>query len=96
MVTTSTDTKKINTEWQLLAEEGSAMAQYRLAAMYEQGEGLLKDFVYAHMWANLSATNGYAEAKDLRDALEKKMTASQMEKAQDLARECMRKKYKGC
>ena len=48
------------------------------------------------MWANLSATNGYAEAKALRDALEKKMTASQMEKAQDLARDCMRKKYKGC
>jgi hypothetical protein len=96
VVTTSTDTKQINTEWQLLAEEGSAMAQYKLASMYEKGEGLLKDFVYAHMWANLSATNGYAEAKDLRDALEKKMTASQMEKAQDLARECMRKKYKGC
>ena len=96
VVATKTDTKKINTEWQLLAEEGSAMAQYKLASMYEKGEGLLKDFVYAHMWANLSATNGYAEAKDLRDALEKKMTASQMEKAQDLARECMRKKYKGC
>ena len=29
VVTTSTDTKKINTEWQLLAEEGSAMAQYK-------------------------------------------------------------------
>ena len=96
VVETTTDTKKINKEWQLLAEEGSAMAQYKLASMYEQGEGLLKDFVYAHMWANLSATNGYAEAKDLRDALEKKMTASQMEKAQDLARECMKKKYKGC
>ena len=96
VVANKTDTKKINTEWQLLAEEGSAMAQYKLASMYEQGEGLLKDFVYAHMWANLSATNGYAEAKDLRDALEKKMTASQMEKAQDLARECMKNKFKGC
>ena len=96
VVGTKTDTKKINKEWQLLAEEGSAMAQYKLASMYEQGEGLLKDFVYAHMWANLSATNGYAEAKDLRDALEKKMTASQMEKAQDLARECMKNKFKGC
>ena len=49
VVTTSTDTKKINTEWQLLADEGSAMAQYKLASMYEKGEGLLKDFVYAHM-----------------------------------------------
>ena len=72
VVATKTDTKKINKEWQLLAEEGSAMAQHKLASIYEQGEGLLKDFVYAHMWANISATNGYAEAKYLRDALEKR------------------------
>jgi hypothetical protein len=96
VVTTNNETKSISSEWQSLAREGSAKAQYKLASMYEKGEGTLKDFVYAHMWANLSATNGYAEAKDLRDTLENKMTASQMEKAQDLARECMKKKYKGC
>jgi hypothetical protein len=86
----------ISDEWESLAEEGSAKAQYKLSLMYEKGEGFLQDYVYAHMWANLSATNGYSDARILRDSLAKKMTASQMEKAQDLARDCMKKKYKGC
>jgi hypothetical protein len=32
----------------------------------------------------------------LRDDFEKKMTPSQISEAQQLARECVRKKYKGC
>ena len=88
--------KSISSEWEALAEEGSAKAQYKLALMYEKGEGFLQDFVYAHMWANLSVANGYADAKSLRDKVANKMTPSQMEKAQDLARECMKKNFKGC
>ena len=88
--------KSISSEWEALAKEGSSKAQYKLALMYEKGEGFLQDFVYAHMWANLSVANGYSDAKSLRDKLANKMTPSQMEKAQDLARECMKKKYKGC
>ena len=89
-------TKSIGSEWEALAEEGSAKAQYKLALMYEKGEGFLQDFVYAHMWANLSVANGYADARSLRDKLAEKMTLSQMEKAQDLARDCMKKNFKGC
>ena len=88
--------KSISSEWEALAEEGSAKAQYKLALMYEKGEGFLQDFVYAHMWANLSVTNGYTDAKSLRDELANKMTPSQMEKAQDLARKCLKKNYQGC
>ena len=88
--------KSISSEWEALAEEGSAKAQYKLALMYEKGEGFLQDFVYAHMWANLSVANGYADAKSLRDKVANKMTPSQMEKAQDLARDCMKKNFKGC
>ena len=88
--------KSISSEWEALAEEGSAKAQYKLALMYEKGEGFLQDFVYAHMWANLSVNNGYTDAKSLRDELANKMTPSQMEKAQDLARECLKKNYQGC
>ena len=88
--------KSISSEWEALAEEGSSKAQYKLALMYEKGEGFLQDFVYAHMWANLSVSNGYSDAKSLRDKLANKMTPSQMEKAQDLARECLKKKFKGC
>ncbi|RTZ65554.1 MAG: sel1 repeat family protein, partial [Gammaproteobacteria bacterium] len=45
---------------------------------------------------NIAASNGHEEGGKLRDAVAKEMTATQIEKAQDLARECIRKKYKGC
>ena len=83
-------------EWTPLAEQGDANAQGNLGFMYAFGAGVLKDYVYAHMWGNIAATNGNALGAKLRDDFEKKMTPSQIEKAQDLARECIRKQYKGC
>ena len=38
----------------------------------------------------------YGDGGKLRDIVAKEMTPSQLEKAQDLARECVRKKFKGC
>ena len=64
--------------------------------IYALGKGVIKDLVYAHMWGNIAATNGSKLGAKLRDDFEKKMTPAQLEKAQDLARECVRKKYKGC
>ena len=64
--------------------------------MYEKGRGVIQDNVYAHMWGNLAASNGNEIGGKLRDLVAKKMTTSQLEKAQDLARECMKKNYKGC
>jgi hypothetical protein len=52
--------------------------------------------VYAHMWGNIASSNGNENGGKLRDTVAKQMTPSQLEKAQDLARECVRKKYKGC
>lgn len=49
VLSTIADTKKITTEWQLLAEEGGARAQYNLASMCKKVEGLSTDFVSAHM-----------------------------------------------
>ena len=63
--------------------------------MYAMGAGVLKDYVYAHMWGNLAATNGIENGKKLRDFIAKIMTPSQFETAQRLARESVRKKYKG-
>lgn len=48
------------------------------------------------MWGNIAATNGYKLGARLRDSVAKKMTPADISKAQDLARECIRKKYKGC
>jgi len=59
-------------------------------------KGVQKNYVYAHMWRSIAATDGNMLFAKLRDYFEKKMTPDQIAKTQDLARECIRKKYKGC
>ena len=66
------------------------------ASLMRLGQGVKKDYVYAHMWGNIAASNGYEDGGKLRDLFAEEMTSSQIEKAQELARECIRKKYKGC
>ena len=83
-------------EWRPLAEKGNADAQYLVGGMYATGQGVIRDWVFAHMWGNLAASNGNEGGGKLRDAAATKMTPSQLEKAQDLARKCVPKKYKGC
>ena len=83
-------------EWTPLTEQGDAFAQGNLGAMYAFGTGVLKDYIYAHMWGNIAASIGGKNGSKVRDFVAKNMTPSQIEKAQDLARECVRKKYKGC
>jgi uncharacterized protein len=81
----------------LAAEQGNASAQFNLGFMYGKGRGVLQDYVRAHMWLNIAASSGESKnASKNRDIIAKRMTPSQLEKAQDLARECVRKKYKGC
>ena len=50
----------------------------------------------AVMRGNIAATNVSEKGGKLRNAVAKQMTPYQLEKAQDLARECVRKKYKDC
>ena len=98
-------------KWNALAEQGDVSAQYNLGMMYYNGDGVLQDDVYAHMWWNIAASNGIANAVELeelvansyanmaivmRDLTAKTMTTEQLAEAQKLARECVRKKYKGC
>ena len=80
----------------LAAEQGNATAQLNLGLMYGLGNGVLQDSVYAHMWANIASANGDENGGKLRDLIAEKMTPSQLEKAQDLARECVAKSYKNC
>ena len=80
----------------LAAAQGNANAQHNLGVMYNYGMGVIQDNVYAHMWFNIAASSGIEEAVKGRDILAGKMTASQLEKAQELARECVKKEYKGC
>ena len=60
------------------------------------GRGVIQDNVYAHMWANIGASNGDKEAIKIRDIIAKRMTSADISTAQKLARECIRKNYKGC
>ena len=91
---------KTAVEWYTLAaEQGHAGAQYNLGLMYAKGQGVLQNYIYAHMWWNIVASNsthGNKDAVKNRDIVAKRMTPSQIEKAQDLARECVAKNFKGC
>lgn len=78
------------------AEQGNAKAQFSLGLMYFEGKGVIKDVVYSHMWGNIAASTGFSAAINLRDILAKIMTAAQIAEAQKLARECVRKQFKGC
>ena len=72
--------------YRLSAEQGDADAQYNLGLMYAKGQGVPQDYVLAHMWWNISGSNGYKDAVTNRNIVEKKMSKQQIEKAQELAR----------
>ena len=82
--------------YRLAAEQGNADAQTNLGGMYYKGTGVLQDFIRAHMWTNIVASQGDKDAMENRGGVAKIMTPSQIAEAQKLARECVRKKYKGC
>ena len=79
------------------AEQGDAVAQLNLGAMYAKGQGVPRDYVHAHMWLNIAASaGGNKVAVIMRNYIEKVMGPSLTIEAQELARECIRKKYKNC
>jgi len=83
--------------YRLAAEQGDAVAQSNLGTMYDKGQGVLQDYVRAHMWFNIASISGKSKyASKNRDNVAKRMNSTQIETAQNLARECVRKKYKGC
>jgi TPR repeat protein len=88
---------KVAVKWyRLSAEQGNADAQYNLGLMYGTGLGVTQDNIYAHMWWSIAELSGNKNASENRTIVTKKMSSSQIETAQKLARECVSKKYKGC
>ena len=83
-------------EFTPLAEQGHEVAQFMLGVMYANGEGVLQDNVYAHMWWNIAASLGSEVASKNREKITKEMTPTDISAAQKLARECVAKNYKGC
>ena len=80
----------------LAAEQGYAPAQFNLGTMFYNGNGVIQDNIYAHMWWNISASNGNKNASKYREIIAKTMTSTDSSSAQKLARDCVKKKYKGC
>ena len=80
----------------VLAQSGDPQAQNRLGMVYFNGVGVPQDFVYSHMWFNISASLGAPDSAQLRDEVAKNMTPAQIALAQQLARECVRREYKDC
>jgi len=80
-----------------LAEKGNSNAQNIIGAMYFQGNnGVPQDYVRAYMWFNFAARNGNRDGGKARDIIASKMTRAEIDKAQDMVRECVKKKYKNC
>ena len=48
------------------------------------------------MWWNISASSGDKKAESNRDKVAKKMSQTQIEKAQEMARLCMKSNIKNC
>ena len=67
------------------ADQGFSNAQHNLGLMYYNGKGVVQNYIKAHMYWNLAARQGNKSSKRTRAIVEKKMTARQIAKAQELA-----------
>jgi hypothetical protein len=69
-----------------VAEQGDCVAQYKLGFMYERGQGVIQNLLFAYMWYDVSATQCPGIAEN-RDYISKLLTPTQITEAQKLARE---------
>lgn len=73
------------------ADAGHTEAQFNLGLMYDNGQGVVQDYVLAHFWLNLAASSSSGEDQKrrvkARDEVAKKLTPRQLEDVQRLARE---------
>lgn len=72
-------------QWEESAKLGESQSQRALGLMFREGRFVLQDYVKAHMWLNLAAASGDADAANERDRLALKMTTDQVAQAQKLA-----------
>jgi TPR repeat protein len=63
------------------AEYDHGEAQYNLATMYEQGEGVAQDLIMATMWARLAHDNEVSDATVLYNALNARLSTEQQNTA---------------
>ena len=76
-------------------------AAFSLGTYYQNGNGVIKDKVYAHMWHNISESlpgniKPLAGNWPPTKLLALIMSPEELAEAQKLARECVRRKYRDC
>jgi hypothetical protein len=73
-------------DYRSMAELGNPIAQYDLAALYLNGQGVKRSELNAYAWASLAASNGNAQAKGLADRLRPNLAPGSEKIAQDPGR----------
>jgi TPR repeat protein len=71
-------------------------AQKNLSLVYSKGNGVAKDLIKAHMWANLAAASGNLASVINRSDFAANMSPAQIITAQKLASECQARNFQKC
>ena len=74
-------------EWEAAAADGDGRAMMSLGRVYRRGVGAPQDYILAHVWFNLAASQGGTQAAAERDALAEEMSVEEQAEARKLWRE---------
>jgi peptidoglycan hydrolase-like protein with peptidoglycan-binding domain len=74
-------------ELEPLAAQGDGRAQYLVGIIYRDGLGVPPDFVTAYAWFHVAAARDQPQAASARDGMSWRLTPSEIDEAQRLARE---------
>ena len=69
-------------EWEILATQGNAEAQYNLGNMYAEGKGVSQDIVKTYELFSLAIAQGHEFASIRRERLSERMSPDQITQAQ--------------
>lgn len=72
-------------EFDASARQGDPASQFMLGQLYQEGLGVGRDYVQAHMWYELAADKGQGKAREAMQTLERHMTSGQIADARTLA-----------
>ncbi len=89
------DLKEATKWYRKSAKQAHGRAQATLASRYLLGEGVVKDYSQAYMWAVLAAVNGLG-SKLLFALIKREATPEEIELGYELAQTCLDSKYKNC
>ena len=78
------------------AENGHIQSQVNLGVVFVRGESSIQNYIQAHMWFNIAASQGNSAARDYRDHIAKQMVPQDISTAQQLAQSCVLQNYIGC